>query len=109
MLLELPAGVLDEGENPLDGARRELREETGMDARELKELGAAYLSPGYCNEYMHFILARELSASPLEPDEDEFMAMEAYPVDEVYRMAYAGEIHDSKSLAALLLAQAELL
>ena len=108
MLLELPAGVIDENEDPLDGARRELREETGMDAKVLQELGAAYLAPGYCSEYMHFYLAKELSASPLDPDEDEFMTLEAYPLAEVYRMARAGEIHDSKTLAALLLAEAKL-
>ena len=107
-LLELPAGVMEESEDPLESARRELREETGMDAHVFQKLGAAYLSPGYCSEYMHFYLAKGLSPAPLEQDEDEFLNLEAYPVAEVYRMARSGELHDSKTLAALLLAEADL-
>jgi len=103
-LLELPAGVLDEGEDPLVGARRELREETGMDAAELVKLGQAYLAAGYCNELMHFFLARQLSPAPLAQDEDEFLDLEALPIAEAYAMARRGEIHDSKTLAALFLA-----
>ncbi len=104
-LLELPAGVLDEGEDPLTGARRELREETGMDAAEIIKLGAAYLTPGYCTEFMHFYLARDLHAAPLEQDEDEFLNIESYPVGELLAMARRGEILDSKTLAALFLAE----
>lgn len=107
-LLELPAGVIDENEAPLAGARRELREETGMDAGQFQELGAAYLAPGYCDEYMHFFLATDLKPSPLNPDEDEFMSLEAYPAAEVYHMAREGRIHDSKTLAALFLAERQL-
>jgi ADP-ribose pyrophosphatase len=107
-LIELPAGVIDEKEAPQNGARRELREETGMDAGVLQELGAAFLVPGYCNEYMHFYLARDLVPAPLNPDEDEFMTLEAYPVAEVYRLARSGQIQDSKTLAALFLAEKEL-
>jgi len=105
MLLELPAGSLDEGEDPLDGARRELREETGLDAAELVKLGEAYLAPGYCDEYMSFFLARQLTPAPLEQDEDEFLTVEAYPIAETLAMARRGEIHDSKTLAALFLAE----
>lgn len=104
-LMELPAGVLADGEDPLEGARRELREETGMDCRELVYLGQAYLAPGYANELMSFYLARHLFAAPLEQDEDEFLHLEAIPVKQAYAMARRGEIPDSKTLAALFLAE----
>jgi ADP-ribose pyrophosphatase len=104
ILLELPAGVLDEGEDPLEGARRELREETGMDAAELMKLGKAYLAPGYCDELMYFFLARQLSSAPLEQDDDEFLHLEALTIAEAFAMARRGEIYDSKTLASLFLA-----
>ena len=104
LLLELPAGVLEEGENPLVSARRELREEIGMDAEELKSLGGFYLAPGYTDEYMTIFLAMGLYPSPLEPDEDEFLNLVTMSVDSVYQKALAGEIQDGKTLAALLLA-----
>ena len=107
-MLELPAGVLEDGEDPLEGARRELREETGMDAREMIKLGAVYLVPGYCNEFMHFYLARGLFPAPLAQDEDEFIDLERFSLAETYRMARSGELNDSKTLAALLLAEREL-
>ena len=103
-LLELPAGVLDDEEEPWVGARRELREETGMDATELLKLGQAYLAPGYCDELMYFYLARQLTHAPLAQDDDEFLNLEAISIAEAYGMARRGEIHDSKTLAALFLA-----
>jgi ADP-ribose pyrophosphatase len=107
-LLELPAGVLEDNEDPLEGARRELREETGMDAEELQEIGQAYLTPGYCDEFMHFFLARRLHPAPLEQDEDEFLNLESHPVADLLAMARRGEIPDSKTLAALFLAEPHL-
>jgi ADP-ribose pyrophosphatase len=107
-LLELPAGVLDPGEDPLEGAGRELREETGMAARQIQKLGEIYLAPGYSNEHMVIYLATGLYPDPLPADADEFLSMQAIPVREAYRMAAAGEIMDGKTLAALLLAQPHL-
>ncbi len=104
-LLELPAGVLEEGEDPLQGAMREVREETGMAARKFTLLGTAYLAPGYDNELMYFYLATDLYASPLVQDADEFLSLVKIPVEEAYRMGRAGEIHDSKTMAALFLAE----
>ena len=104
LLLELPAGVLEQDEDPLESARREIREEIGMDAHEINELGGFFLAPGYTDEYMTIFLARDLFPSPLEPDEDEFLNLITMPVETVYQKAMAGEIQDGKTLAALLLA-----
>jgi ADP-ribose pyrophosphatase len=107
-LLELPAGVLEKDEDPLEGARRELREETGMDAGDLREVGRAYLVPGYCDEYMYFYLARQLHPAPLDQDDDEFLNLEAIGLAEAFAMARRGEIADAKSLAAMFLMEKDL-
>jgi len=104
-LLELPAGVLEKGEDPLQGAEREVREETGMAARRFVQIGQAYLAPGYSSELMYFYLATELYSAPLEQDADEFLELVRVPIKEAFRQAREGELHDSKTLAALLLAE----
>jgi ADP-ribose pyrophosphatase len=103
-LLELPAGTLEENEQPDVCARREIREETGMAARKMVEIGSFYLAPGYSTEYMHVYLATELYPAPLEADADEFLQLEAIPVDQVLEMSRQGKLPDAKSLAALYLA-----
>jgi ADP-ribose pyrophosphatase len=108
-LLELPAGTLEDNEDPLYAAGREIREETDMAAAELRELGQYYLAPGYSTEFMHTYLATGLSNSPLDADEDEFLDLVKIPIREAYRMAHAGEIRDSKTLASLFLAEPYLL
>lgn len=105
VLLELPAGVLEEGEPPETGAAREIREEIGKAAGELRELGAFYMAAGYSSEYMHIFLATGLYDAPLAADADEFLQVRVIPVDEVYRMVQQNEIHDGKTLSALLLAE----
>lgn len=107
-LLELPAGTLDQDEDPEACAAREIREETGMAARSLKKLGEFYLAPGYSDEFMIVYLATGLSDSPLDPDEDEFLSVESIPIAEAILMAERGEIPDAKSLAALFLAKSSL-
>ncbi len=104
-LLELPAGVLDDGEDPLEGAMREVREETGLAARKIILLGRGYLAPGYDSEMMYFYLASDLYPAPLEQDADEFISLVKIPVKEAYRMGREGEFHDSKTMAALFLAE----
>jgi ADP-ribose pyrophosphatase len=104
-LLELPAGLMEKNEPPEVSAGRELREEIGMAADELRELGQFYMAAGYSSEYMYIYLATGLHPSPLEQDEDEFLQVQAIPVKQVYAMVHANQIHDGKTLAALLLAE----
>lgn len=102
-LIELPAGVMDEGETPAESALRELREEIGMTADQLEPLGEFFLAPGYSTEYMHVFLASGLRPAPLQPDEGEYIVIEKIPLDQVPAMVASGAIHDAKSLAALML------
>jgi ADP-ribose pyrophosphatase len=104
-LLELPAGVMEENEAPELSAAREIREEIGMAAKELRELGQFYMAAGYSSEYMYVYLATGLYPAPLEQDADEFLRVEAIPVKQVYEMVHANQIHDGKTLSALLLAE----
>ena len=103
-LLELPAGVMEEGESPQICAGREIREETGMSAGSLQLLGEFHQVPGYSTEYMYIYLARDLKPAPLPGDEDEYISVERYSVERAYEMAMGGEIVDAKTLASLLLA-----
>ena len=107
-LLELPAGTLDDNEDPEVCAAREIREETGMAAGKLTKLGEFYLVPGYSTEFMIVYLATGLSDNPLDADDDEFLSVESIPVAEAIKMAERGEIPDAKSLAALFLAKSAL-
>ncbi len=107
-LLELPAGTRD-GDEPYEAcAAREMREETGMAAGKLEDIGQFYLAPGYSTEYMHVFLATELTPEPLPPDTDEFLQLQPIPIRQALDMAQRGEIQDAKTLAALLLAGSRL-
>ncbi len=108
-LLELPAGTRDGSELPETCAAREMREETGMAAGHLQELGAFYLAPGYSTEFMFVFLATDLTPDPLPPDSDEFLQIEQIPVRQAMEMAEQGKVQDAKSLAALLLARSSLM
>lgn len=102
-ILELPAGVIEPDESPENCALREIREEIGMSAKYIKQVGEFFMAPGYTTEYLFVYLARELRPNPLPGDEDEFIRVERIHITQAYRMAERGEIHDSKTLAALLL------
>ena len=105
VLLELPAGMVEAGEAPLDCARREIREETGMAAGRIELIGEFFLAPGYSTEFMHVFLARDLRPDPLPGDADEFIAVEPIPYEVVLKMIENGKIRDAKTLAALTLAK----
>lgn len=107
-LLELPAGTLDEREDPQTCAHREVREETGMSAGMTELIGEFYLAPGYSTERMYIYLATDLHPDPLPGDEDEFITVKRIKLSEVPAMISQGRIQDAKSLAALHLAQPHL-
>ncbi len=98
---EVPAGIMEDGEDPLVCARRELREETGYAATEWISLGSMYTAPGFCDEVIHLFLARDLSSGEQNLDDNEFLAPHAIPLPRVREMAASGEIDDSKSIVAL--------
>lgn len=104
-LLELPAGLLEEGESAEDSAYREVQEEIGMAAASLQYLGEFYMVPGYSTEKLVAFLATGLRESALPMDDDEFLEREAIEIKEAYARVARGEIQDGKTIAALLLAQ----
>jgi ADP-ribose diphosphatase len=104
-LLEVPAGLVDEGEDLEAAAQRELQEETGYRAAKLRRLGGFFVSPGFCTEFIHIYLATGLSESPLDGDEDEDITIERIPLAEAARLVETGAIKDAKSVAGILLAQ----
>ncbi len=108
-LLELPAGTRNGAEPPETCAAREMREETGLAAAHLEQLGAFYLAPGYSTEFMYVFLATDLTPNPLPADADEFLRVQKIPVRQAMEMGEKGEVQDAKSLAALLLARSSLM
>jgi ADP-ribose pyrophosphatase len=106
ILLELPAGTLERGEEPAACAARELEEETGHRAGELISLGAFYSAPGFSDEKLHGFLARGLKPShELTADDDEHLDLVSMPVDELFKAVADGVVRDAKTLATLLLAR----
>jgi len=100
-LLELPAGGLEAGEQPLETARRELREETGLTGGQWHELAAFWTTPGFCRERMWLFLAEGVEPGEAAPDADEEVELVRWRVDEIAERL--DEIEDAKSLAGLLL------
>ena len=104
VLLEIPAGTLEPGETPLRCAHRELAEETGFQAREMRPLVTFVPSPGILTEEITIFLARGLAPVPraIEPEE-EGLGVVRVPLDQIPAMIRGGEIRDAKSLIGLML------
>jgi ADP-ribose pyrophosphatase len=100
-VLELPAGTLEAGESPLESARRELEEETGLTGGEWRELAGFYTTPGFCREYMHVFAAEGVTSGEASPEEDEELELVRWPVGDI--AARIGELDDAKTIAGLLL------
>lgn len=108
-LLEIPAGKLEiDDTDPVEAAKRELREETGAVCRELKYLGKLYPSPAIFTEVIHMYLATGLTFGETDPDEDEFLETERIPLETLKDMVMRGEIPDSKTQVCVLRAYLEL-
>ena len=103
---EIPAGKLDSpNEDPFDAAKRELEEETGLQAEHWQKLTSMYTTPGFRNERITIYLATGLSQHPAHPDEDEFLRIKKIPLDDAIAQCVSGEIQDGKTLVGLLLAR----
>ncbi|HEY8505890.1 MAG TPA: NUDIX hydrolase [Gemmataceae bacterium] len=101
-LWEVPAGTLEPGEEPAAAARRELLEETGYRAEQWRCLGYLYASPGVLDEKLHLFVAQGLTPGEARPEPCEQLEPQVLPWDEAVRMALAGEVHDAKTITALL-------
>lgn len=101
---EIPAGKLERGEDPLEAARRELLEETGLVAERMQHIYSLAGSPGFTNERTQIYLASGLTATEARPDEGEFVNMEWADVAELAASAQAGDIEDGNTLVAILIA-----
>lgn len=102
VLLELPAGKLEKGEDPLSAGIRELEEECGVIAEKVIPMGTVYPTVAYCTEIIHLYLARGLKKTAQHLDEGEFLSVEEIPLKEAVRLVINGEISDSKTVALVL-------
>ena len=100
-LVELPAGTLEEGEEPLATAKRELREETGLTGGRWRELASFFTTPGFCRERMTVFLAVDVDEGEAAPEDDEQVEVIRWPLAEIAERL--DELEDAKTLAGLLL------
>ena len=106
VLLEIPAGKLDHvDEDRLLAAKRELKEETGLEAEKWVRLTDTFTTPGFSNERISLYLAQKLHCGDSSPDEDEFLNVVKLPFEEALAMVMRGEIRDAKTQIALCMAQ----
>ena len=101
-LLELPAGTLERGEEPLAAVARELQEEVGMLPGHIEPLGGLFVAPGYTSEYIHLFVCTQLTPATLPGDEDEDIEIEEVTLERALRLIDDGGISDAKSVVGLL-------
>lgn len=109
VLLELPAGKLDKGEDPFNCAVRELEEETGYKSNDVVKLGFIHTTPGFCTETLHIFLATNLIAGKHNREEGEYgMEVLEYSLQEIDEMIRTGELTDAKSICGIQMAKLHL-
>ena len=102
MTVEIPAGKLDPGEDPLDCAKRELHEETGFRAGRIRFLTSIVTTCGFCDEIIHIYLATKLEFDAPDPDDDEFVNVDLVPLHELIDAVLDGKIEDAKTVVGAL-------
>ena len=103
--LEIPAGLVEANEKPIETAKRELQEEIGYKPLDIEYLFDMHASPGFTNDKLSFFLAKNLEESKLEEDEDEFLERKSFKIDDIYNMVINGEITDAKTIIAVMYAK----
>ena len=103
VMLELPAGKLENGEDPEKAALREFKEETGYTAERIRRIAEFYTTVGYSEELLHVFFAEGLIAGDTDFDDNESIIVEEYLPKTLFELINAGEINDGKTLIALLL------
>ena len=102
-LLEVPAGKMEEGEDALAAAKRELLEETGFKAKRWRKMIRYFASPGFLGEFMQVFLAEGLTLGDAQPEYDEQIEIEMMPLSRLLKMIHEGKIHDGKTLISVML------
>jgi len=100
-IVEIPAGKLEKGEEPLECAKRELVEETGYQAASYEHISSFYTSPGFADELLHLYIATDIEAGEKQPDEDEFVELLHLTLDDAKELHKNGEIRDAKTVLAM--------
>jgi len=104
-ILEIPAGKLDNDEDPFECAKRELSEETGYTAKTYVDFGAMYPSPGFCKETLYLYLALDLTAGEMHLDENELLSVEEIDLDELVERVMNNQLKDAKTIIGILKAK----
>jgi len=109
VLLEVPAGKIEKGEDPYECAVREITEETGYRANKVESLGVVCATPAYCSERIHMYLATDLVYDGTNPDNGEFLSTVKIPLTDLVKMCDEGIIKDAKTLICIYKAARRLL
>ncbi len=102
-ILEVPAGIIEEGETYLETAQRELEEETGYKAEKIEKMASIHLSPGYSDELIHIVYAEDLKYVGAHPEPTEFIKVVEMDMDNALQKILKSDVTDGKTIVALML------